>query len=1543
MFGISTWNVGTRLMKHLAVLVCVVVAGCEVQPPFGAPVPPDVDGSDIRPDAVIEAFMSAERSVVVRDDSSEGGSEVTVESSTCATYTWLFEVIERNDSGDIISRTPLAQLGRTFLDIETPSPTQITAISIARILQVLSDPGPNGTEIMATVTITSTSSEGEACEPAEVDGEVITRQITLLVTRPSGPLTVTLSSAAGTRVSPGESLELSAVISGGTPILDPPIPCTGFRVGNRPNNSGTPYVVEWNLTATDPVLDPDAVGGTAVFEADCLELGDGVVETQGRYTAPNETGNVLASIVAVDARGNRTTASLSIVVGAPEPLTFAEASIDATRIAPGTSTGIQVRPEGGTPPYDVVIELTANAADRIGNLQVGGSTASSSVGCNSLAADVPCEATYSALANRTGNDLVRITATDAVGDSISTTIPLTVASAQTLSLSAIATPPIVFSEGGTGTITASIAGGTPPYQVCYAIEPDSVGGLTLSDGAGCPGIGTLTNCTCNLARPDDNSPAIATRILTAGGMEGFATIRVQAEDAVGDASTQFVSVDVSVFSSAGQVETTDLTFDGTMVAETESICLAIGDGADTPVNPINVDMNFTGGVGPFAYAWSDSTGGPTRFTDDESKATTWTPDALDPASDEQTIQFTGTVTDTRTNLSSPLTVDAHLHAAALAQCDNPADELVPANVTEVCEGEDIVLLGGPDGQASYVWRDPANAEIPENLLDVTNRLISPAVAGVYTLEITSTVPDAMLCTDTDTTEVIVNEVPTAEPGMDLLGADAICGNEPITVGAPAPAIGGIPPYSCLWTGDGAPFLSATNVCDPTFDPPDEDFATITYSLNLQVTDNSSTMCGSDFETIMIEVLPVPTANAGADADVCADDPTPLGGLPAATGGSGGYTFAWTGTPDCVGFLDDPTLGNPTIDPPDDTDLVCEFTLSVTDSDGCTDTDDVTITINSTPVPDPGMDMVGPNAVCAAPGMPIGGTPAATGGTPPFTFLWTGSCAGYLDDVNAENPFFDPPDDTMETCFLFLTVTDDNNCDATAGPIAIDILSSPTADAGDAETVCSGDATVLGGVDAVSGGTPPYTITWSSNPPACVAFLDSTAVENPGFDTNGSPFTGTCVFTLDVEDSTGCGDQDTVTIDVVENPTADAGTDLTGGNGICDNEDAQIGGEPTADGGTAPYTFVWSGTCVDDGFLTMTDVANPTISAPDNTTSMCDATVTVTDDNTCVDTDTISIDIFPSSAVDAGPDFTGGDALCAGDMQVIGGSPTVTGGSAPTVVQWAGAGIFNLDDGALENPTFTAPANDSAGTDSFDFIVQVTSDANGCASRNQDMMTIDVLATTNITAQPPMMIVGDTGMSVDISLSAAGANLSFQWQFASDGETFVDLVDGGRISGATTDTLTIDPVNNNDVGAYRCIVDGTCDGGAITSDETSLMIMCPVDPATVTTPETCVCFAPGADDQTISVIGGGETPTFEWQKEVAGMPGTFVSVLEFNGADMPLQAIDEASASTDTLLFTQADTIEHPGNYRCVVSNQCGSVTSEIIAVNVQTPCTGVCP
>lgn len=156
----------------------------------------------------------------------------------------------------------------------------------------------------------------------------------------------------------------------------------------------------------------------------------------------------------------------------------------------------------------------------------------------------------------------------------------------------------------------------------------------------------------------------------------------------------------------------------------------------------------------------------------------------------------------------------------------------------------------------------------------------------------------------------------------------------------------------------------------------------------------------------------PTANAGSAATVCAGGSTTLGGSPAAIGGAGPYSFAWSPT----AGLDDATLANPLATPAS----TQTYTLTVTDANGCTATSSVTVTVNSPPVADAGAD----TTICLSDSVVLGGAPTASG-TGPFSYVW--SPAADLDDPSAANPAATPSGATVYS----VTVTDANGCTASS--------------------------------------------------------------------------------------------------------------------------------------------------------------------------------------------------------------------------------------------------------------------------------------------------------------------------------------------------------------------------------------------------------------------------------------------------------------------------------------------------------------------------------
>jgi hypothetical protein len=100
-------------------------------------------------------------------------------------------------------------------------------------------------------------------------------------------------------------------------------------------------------------------------------------------------------------------------------------------------------------------------------------------------------------------------------------------------------------------------------------------------------------------------------------------------------------------------------------------------------------------------------------------------------------------------------------------------------------------------------------------------------------------------------------------------------------------------------------------------------------------------CESPATTVTVVVNPAIVANAGVDTNLCNGQNFTLGGSPTAIGGNGTYTYSWSSVP--PGFSS--TQSNPVITPALGT---ITYIVQVTDAFGCSDTDQVDVTVNEIP-------------------------------------------------------------------------------------------------------------------------------------------------------------------------------------------------------------------------------------------------------------------------------------------------------------------------------------------------------------------------------------------------------------------------------------------------------------------------------------------------------------------------------------------------------------------------------------------------------------------
>ncbi|MEO0469024.1 MAG: gliding motility-associated C-terminal domain-containing protein [Bacteroidota bacterium] len=556
----------------------------------------------------------------------------------------------------------------------------------------------------------------------------------------------------------------------------------------------------------------------------------------------------------------------------------------------------------------------------------------------------------------------------------------------------------------------------------------------------------------------------------------------------------------------------------------------------------------------------------------------------------------------------------------------------------ICLGEDAQL--NASGGVSYAWTPTTGLSNP----NIANPLASPAVTTTYFANIT----DALGCVWVDSATVTVNPLPMIDAGPDVVK----CPGNPVQL----TATGGIV-YN--WS-------PATGLSDPfSFNPTADPIDTVTYTL-------TGTDLNGCTNTDQVTVTPM-YAVASADVAICIGDTVMI----SAFGGTG---YSW----DNGASLSDPNVANPMAFPTTTTDYI----VTVTDGNGCMDTDTIRVTVNPLPLADAGADQ----PLCIGDTLQL----TATGGT---VYQW--DIDPSLSATNISDPLAFP---TASNTY-YVSVTDANGC-VNNDSVSITVNPLPIIDAGPDLVKCGDIGVLLSG----SGG---QTYQWT---PALG--LDDPSLANP----TATPDSSTTYYVVGT-DANGCQNIDSA---FVRTMYADAGPDVP----VCIFDSIQL----NASGG---ITYVWDAD---------PDLINP--NGPDPIVFPIadkDFYVTVTDVSGCMDRDTITVTVNPLPTTSAS----------GTDPWVCSGGATTFNATGGVQYDWF-PGQFFAD--STQNPATAFPQflTASAAIDTtVRFYVWVT-DANGCRnidSLDQVIRKLPLLAVSNDTFHCP----GDS-----VQLSAAGG-VGYEWR------------------------------------------------------------------------------------------------------------------------------------------------------------------------------------
>jgi hypothetical protein len=284
--------------------------------------------------------------------------------------------------------------------------------------------------------------------------------------------------------------------------------------------------------------------------------------------------------------------------------------------------------------------------------------------------------------------------------------------------------------------------------------------------------------------------------------------------------------------------------------------------------------------------------------------------------------------------------------------------------------------------------------------------------------------------------------------------------------------------------------------------------------------------------------------------------------------------------------------------------------------------------------------------------------------------------------------------------------------------------------------------------------------------------------------------------------------------------------------------------------------------------------------------------------------TLTVNIPPS--ITTGP---GSQSAIAGNTVSF---SVVAAGTAPFSYQWQAAGIgayTNLINGPqISGATSNVLTLTGVTTNwALNYVVIVGNSYGSVTSSPPATLTVNV--PPSITTEPVSQsaIAGNT---VSFSVVAAGtAPLSYQWQ-AGSGGAYTNLVNGGNVSGSSSNVLTLTGVTTNWALNYVVIV-GNGYGSVTSSPAATLTVNIP--PSITTEPASQSAIA--GSTVLFSVGATGTAPlSYQWQ---AGSGGGYTNL--FDGGTV--------SGSTSNVLTLTGVTTNWALNYVVMVSNSAGAVTS----------------
>ena len=450
-----------------------------------------------------------------------------------------------------------------------------------------------------------------------------------------------------------------------------------------------------------------------------------------------------------------------------------------------------------------------------------------------------------------------------------------------------------------------------------------------------------------------------------------------------------------------------------------------------------------------------------------------------------------------------------------------------------------------------------------NAFTSNNEDLVDLAPGIYNLTLIDqancTFQDTYIITEPDSLEVIENSVSAGCLSPGSLGEIELDVN------------GGTEPYTVDWTGPNGFTSTDFSITDLE-----------SGMYNYLIVDNNG--CQREDSIEILSVDPIEIAISEVDISCNGETDGILNAM--ISGGMGPYNLLWTGPNGFTSILSDLNQL-----------AAGQYTLDVVDAAGCMAAESVEI-IEPDSLEITLTDLV--NATCntSSDGSILIET---SGGTEPYNFEWAGPDGFESSD---ESLVFVNPG------IYNINLVDSRGCNA-SNSFEVGFNFQFNVNVGADQEICFSDqpALLIGAIEGDFGEIPSYTWTLISG---------DTLSNDSTLTVDEVPGAYSYIFTAA---SGVCTDSDTLSVEVLEGPDADAGEDQE----VFAEENFTLGGNPTSNSGIA---FAWT----PNPTLSLdTTLANPTGYLTETT----EFVVLVTDANGCVNSDSVLVEVLPEVSVSSG--------------------------------------------------------------------------------------------------------------------------------------------------------------------------------------------------------------------------------------------------------------------------------------------------------------------